>query len=966
MNPINLILKIETSEVVSKLNSVAGFIQQIKTAAEKPAGLFTASGDFIKFEENVAKVTEKVEESKAAATPKKGWQSVFTALGEHAIKLNQSIESLDKIFGYFISKTKDYSSFKVLRDNFIGTTEELNNFQKATANSISDGNLIKLSNQATDLGISIKDQTILFSLADDAADKYGTSVEEGFTKIIAASEGSSKGLKALGIQKAFYEEKVKELSAAQGTSFEKLDAESQKQIRLQAIIEASNITYENAVNKKMDDADRIDNLSVVFERFTFMLTEELMPPLINIFTYLSNVLEWLNNSATIFGATVKSIILTMSSLATAFILFNSSMGATPYIIVTVINALLQLYNGIKSGNFVQVLTGVGLAIAGVFWAAKEGLLKLNIAMLTSPIGIAIMGIVTVLALAASAISKFANSGRDAAAANLEQTETLIKNTEATKENINQQKKNLETENKLINSYQKMYAVYEKTTAGSKERKKAEEKLKQILEEINNIHPNLISNTVDFNTAQTALQAVYIKNTGLADEYNAKLSQLNQTQKELANRKFWDEYNKTVEDKLVKPTKNIFGGDTWITDDIKKAVYTGNVNERLENIDVLLNAANDTTTTYARNDNSFGSQVRFMDTADRTQMIGTLTELKAQLLKKDIENSQISTSSPEAPGTVQSNGTTSNKSTISDKLSKKDDDIRLLELREDGRQIHTALQEYKSYLDSLLKTKLEPAEEISVREKLSEITEKQKYTRDRLLTTTEIPFNLEFERARNKKRKQPQQEKEIAEKGDIDRVTKEKEQLIAVWREVDVVGFTAIESMRNNMDGFFGDIISGTRDIGSSFRNMLSNVAASFTSTMLKMAADQAFNWIVSSLASVGSGGIFGIIGSIFGFAEGGLVKGPGTGTSDSIPAYLSNGEFVVNSRATSKYYPLLQAINTNLHVPHFASGGFVGGGSLNSTTFLQPVVNISGSMELDLRTLRQNFDLISTIDNKYR
>ena len=37
------------------------------------------------------------------------------------------------------------------------------------------------------------------------------------------------------------------------------------------------------------------------------------------------------------------------------------------------------------------------------------------------------------------------------------------------------------------------------------------------------------------------------------------------------------------------------------------------------------------------------------------------------------------------------------------------------------------------------------------------------------------------------------------------------------------------------------------------------------------------------------------------FAEGGLVTGPGTGTSDSIPAQLSNGESVITAKATSMF-----------------------------------------------------------------
>lgn len=45
------------------------------------------------------------------------------------------------------------------------------------------------------------------------------------------------------------------------------------------------------------------------------------------------------------------------------------------------------------------------------------------------------------------------------------------------------------------------------------------------------------------------------------------------------------------------------------------------------------------------------------------------------------------------------------------------------------------------------------------------------------------------------------------------------------------------------------------------------------------------------------------------FAGGGLVTGAGTGTSDSIPARLSNGESVMTAGATSLFSPLLSALN---------------------------------------------------------
>lgn len=50
------------------------------------------------------------------------------------------------------------------------------------------------------------------------------------------------------------------------------------------------------------------------------------------------------------------------------------------------------------------------------------------------------------------------------------------------------------------------------------------------------------------------------------------------------------------------------------------------------------------------------------------------------------------------------------------------------------------------------------------------------------------------------------------------------------------------------------------------------------------------------------------------FSEGGLVTGPGTGTSDSIPAMLSNGEAVMTAQAVNDWGAMLSAMNV-------ASGG---------------------------------------------
>lgn len=80
-----------------------------------------------------------------------------------------------------------------------------------------------------------------------------------------------------------------------------------------------------------------------------------------------------------------------------------------------------------------------------------------------------------------------------------------------------------------------------------------------------------------------------------------------------------------------------------------------------------------------------------------------------------------------------------------------------------------------------------------------------------------------------------------------------------------------------------------------------------------------------------------------GFAEGGVIQGPGTGTSDSILARVgrgiirvSAGEGIVNARSMARMGAgMLNAIN-NGFVPRFAEGGLVGGA-------LQPAMAMAGA-----------------------
>jgi SLT domain-containing protein len=74
-----------------------------------------------------------------------------------------------------------------------------------------------------------------------------------------------------------------------------------------------------------------------------------------------------------------------------------------------------------------------------------------------------------------------------------------------------------------------------------------------------------------------------------------------------------------------------------------------------------------------------------------------------------------------------------------------------------------------------------------------------------------------------------------------------------------------------------------------------------------------------------------------GMKTGGYVSGPGTATSDSIHAMLSDGEFVVNAKATKLFAPLLEKIN-----------GFAAGGRVARSIHVNTKANMPSTLAADI------------------
>jgi hypothetical protein len=143
------------------------------------------------------------------------------------------------------------------------------------------------------------------------------------------------------------------------------------------------------------------------------------------------------------------------------------------------------------------------------------------------------------------------------------------------------------------------------------------------------------------------------------------------------------------------------------------------------------------------------------------------------------------------------------------------------------------------------------------------------------------------------------------------------------------------SLNTGLNQFFTNMVQGTQSIGQAFKSLASSVLSSIAQMIAQMLIQIMVATLLKAAMAGMSGG--GLVPSVGGgaFAEGGLIQGPGGPKSDSIPARVSAGEYIVKADAVDAFgVQNLEAINRGLKIPSierlalpkFADGGLVGSG----------------------------------------
>ena len=126
----------------------------------------------------------------------------------------------------------------------------------------------------------------------------------------------------------------------------------------------------------------------------------------------------------------------------------------------------------------------------------------------------------------------------------------------------------------------------------------------------------------------------------------------------------------------------------------------------------------------------------------------------------------------------------------------------------------------------------------------------------------------------------------------------------------------IQTMGDGLSEFFE---SEDKSLHSFLKSMLTSILdaieiavnAYYAQILAKEIASKSWGGVASAAALMVliKAAFAGAKALVKGFSVGGYVQGAGTGTSDSIPARLSNGESVMTAKATSMFSPILSAFN---------------------------------------------------------
>lgn len=180
---------------------------------------------------------------------------------------------------------------------------------------------------------------------------------------------------------------------------------------------------------------------------------------------------------------------------------------------------------------------------------------------------------------------------------------------------------------------------------------------------------------------------------------------------------------------------------------------------------------------------------------------------------------------------------------------------------------------------------------------------------------------------------------------------------------------AKQSLEDGLVTFLTDGVNEAKTLGEAFRNMVVSILKDLQKLFAKKMILDLFNrWFGGSSEAISNRAPTPSTGSDVktypGLATGGIINGPGTETSDSIPTMLSNNEGVITAKRVRQLGTgFIHAVNRGdfsaiyARLPKYANGGVVGEGVQNTArgmaTFADTIgTNVSTTNNMSIALVR--------------
>lgn len=191
------------------------------------------------------------------------------------------------------------------------------------------------------------------------------------------------------------------------------------------------------------------------------------------------------------------------------------------------------------------------------------------------------------------------------------------------------------------------------------------------------------------------------------------------------------------------------------------------------------------------------------------------------------------------------------------------------------------------------------------------------------------------------------EKKAADEERQRRTQEESEAFLAELQKIQDRSNQIAETISGNLSNAFLDFADGTKTAADAFADFAKQTVRNLVSIATQAA-------IMNALFPPGSPmgnliGSFAAATATRGFATGGYVSGPGTGTSDSIVARLSNGEFVNDAKTVSHFgADFFRNLKSMAHggvpfTPRSSMPAFADGGMVTTSGVASPTVVIENN-----------------------